>query len=683
MARLILPTDEGDLVEALKAELATSVVESNLHLVTWKIIDAYLAGVRRFKILDRWSGNLSLAFENARGDLDLRYEGVVQKYLVETGRYMKGDFSPVVTRRGDSLGALRKAGIAHAILGATASKINLRTFKKRLVTNFLKYGTVGLIHYETGDSRMPDMVDVVSPRQLLGLPAWVDGSENLWGICRRRWVPLSWIVGRLRDSLGKELRFTDAREELEAQDVPWGSVAPGYTVNEGGASGGATWVMPKVDVIGDMDRDSERRSRVSAKPEGMVDAYGRMFVPLEETYVYDDTGEFVSRYIMKIGRKVPVDVNFEEMGAKVLCPLQVARHTDTGRFFARGFVGPLIPFNDQIEKMMASLFKNVTELDAFGTLFVTGAMGVDLKKWRTGPRPKADKYEPDPLSPGAQPITLQPSNTGLLPSRLVEFGTGVMDRLANQGPIYSGENVGRVEAGAAMGFLYNTGNIALGLPVNNLSDAIAGVYARMLQAVKDRSSPGSILELANISDAVAGVIIDPNSGSVELAQNPIPDPWEVNVDIKDRTPREPDIRKRELLDLYGAQLVDYNRFWITAFEENLDFPGPPKDIWETWRKVQYQIVVLFRDGKQPGPLFLGEHTQNPAIQLLAVQQFMNRIEYSLASKEVRKVFEQWKEALEGLAGVRYPAGLGPPEQLAQQQMQMMQQAEQAQMSGGV
>lgn len=679
MARLVLPTNQEDLVEALTAEIAASEVESNLQLINWKIIDSYLAGARRFRMVDRWSGDRSIGFENAKGEIDLRYEDIVRRYHVEVGRYLKGDFTPVVSRKGDSLGALRKAGISQAILTAASSKLPLRKIKKRLITQFLKYGTVGLAHYETGDEVTPDMFDVVNPRQLRGLPAWCEGEEMQWGICRRRWVPLHWITQRLQASQGKKLTYTDPIVDLEARDVPWGSVAPGYSIYEdGGGSGGMTYTMPSVDIIGELgERGSNRRSHVvTDKPERMVDAEGRMFVPLDEVYIYDDTGEFVSRYIMKIGRRIPIDINFEEMGVKVLCPLHIARHTDTGRFFARGFVGPLIPFNDQIERMMGSLFKNIMELDMFGTLFVSDGMNIDLKRWRTGPRPKVEKYNTDPISPAAAPFNLTPANSGMAPARIVEFGTGVMDRLAGQGALYSGDAPGRTESAASLGMLFNTGNTGIILPADNLANTFSGAYARLLQSVRDRSKPGDAVELALVSDAVAGVVLNPETGVLELSNNPIPNPWEVAIDVKDRSPRDPDIRKQELREEFAAGRVDQTRYWITALEENLDIPGAPRDLWETWRKAQYQIVSLFRDGKTPGVISLGEHNQNPQIQLLAVQQFMNKIEYSLAAPEVRRAFEQWKESLEGLAGLGFPAGLMPPEDAAAQQMQMMQQQQQ-------
>ena len=152
-----------------------------------------------------------------------------------------------------------------------------------------------------------------------------------------------------------------------------------------------------------------------------------------------------------------------------------------------------------------------------------------------------------------------------------------------------------------------------------------------------------------------------------LSNNPLPNPWEVEVNVKDRTPRDRSVRKEELKELYGMQLVDPTRFWIAALEENLDFPGANKEIWETWRKVTWQIIVLFRDGKVPGPLVVGEHTQNPQIQLMAVQQFMNKIEFALAEEPVRRRFEEWKMMLETLSGV-FPTGLGPPEEIAAQAM---------------
>jgi hypothetical protein len=662
------PAAERDLVDALDRELGPAELEMNVSLVTWKVVDAYLAGIRKFRVTDRWAGNISIAWENAKGELDMRYEEITRQYLTEVGRYMKMDISPVAGKRGESLDSLRKAAIGNATLGSLASKMNMSTLKRSILIPFLKYGTVGVNHYETGDADMPDLIEVVPARQLRGLPAFVDGTYNLYGISRVRWVPMDWLVARMKSVYGKKLK-EDPYAQLRAQDIPWGSTPPGQTTYEMGglAPAGAGFAgtgdlgMKRSDLLGTQISDPQQEGARARR-------FGRPYVQLEEIYIYDDSQQFVSRYVVKAGDVIIVDENFEDKRIKVLCPLHVARHTDIGKMFARGFVAPMIPFNDQIEKMFASLFKNIAEMDMFGTLFVHGASGIDIKRWRTGPRPKAEKYEPDPMNPGGQPFQLTPQNSGTMPAKVAQLALDQMQSLAGQGPAFQGETSGRIDSAAGLGFLFNTGNIALGLPTHGVADALAGAYARMLQVAKDRLGPGDTVELATIDDAIAGVIIDPTTGDMELESNPIPEAWEVDVNIKDRVPRDREIRKQELQELVQQGLVDPTRFWVAALEENLDFPGADREIWETWRKATWQIIVMFRDGKEPGPLVIGEHTQNPDIQLMAVQQFMNKIEFSLASEEVRNAFISWKVRLEILAGKNFPMGLGPPEEIAQEAM---------------
>ncbi len=661
MARLALPKRENELVDALDAELIPAEQEANVHVITHKIIDFYLGGGRQFKILDRFGASLSVAFENAKGELELRYEEISRLYLSEMGRYMKMEINPVAGKKGESLDALRKAAIGSATLGALSAPLPLESIKRQTIIPFLKHGTVGLNHIETGMSDMPDQIEVVPARQLRGIPSWVDGTGNLMGIARKRWVPIRWLSDRMKSVFDKRIDLKHPEGRMDARDVPWGGGPPDYHDRDSSTYGAASSWTPKTDSIGTQiskgggggyyDRPGPRKD-------------GRLYVPLEEVYIYDDTQQFVARFIVKVGKTILIDENFEEQGTRVLCPLHVARHTDIGKMFARGFIAPLMPMNDQIEKMLQSLFKNIQELDMFGTLFIPGASGIDIKRWKTGPRPKAEKFEPDPLNPDLKPFTITPVNTGLMPAKLIDIAGGLLQKLSGQGPAFQGQTSGRIDSAAGLGFLFNTGNISLGLPSHGLADAFSGVYSRMLQVAKERMSPGETVKLATIDDAIAGVIIDPQTGDMRLAENPIPQPWEIKVDIKDRQPRDREIRKQELKELFTMQLVDPTRFWITVMEENLDMPGAPRELWETWRKCTWQIITLFRDGITPGNLDIGEHTQSPDIQLIKLAEFMNKIEYSLASEAVRKVFEVWKMDLEILAGQRFPSELPPPEEVA-------------------
>jgi hypothetical protein len=669
--RLALPKPEKDLVDALDAELIPAEQEAMIHVTSHKVIDAYLAGTRHFKIRDRLMGNMSIAFENASGELEMRYEEITRLYLSEMGRYMKMEILPTAGKKGESLDALRKAAIGAATLGALSAPLPLEAIKRQTLIPFLKHGTVGLNHIETGMADMPDQIEIVPARQLRGIPSWVDGVGNLMGISRKRWVPIRWFADRMKSVFDKRIDLKRPESNMDARDVPWGGPPPDtHHYGEGGGAG-AIWA-PKNDGIG--LNISRGRAGYYDRPGPRKD--GRLYVPLEEIYVYDDTQMFVARFIIKVGKKILVDENFEDQKVRVLCPLHVARHTDIGKMFARGFVAPLMPMNDQIEKMLASLFKNIQELDMFGTLFIPGASGIDIKRWRTGPRPKAEKFEPDPLNPSLQPFTIAPSNTGLMPAKIADIAGGIMQKLSGQGPAFQGETSGRIDSAAGLGFLFNTGNISLGLPSHGLADAFAGVYSRMLQVAKERLAPGETVKLATIDDAIAGVILDPQTGDMKLAENPIPQPWEIKVDIKDRQPRDREIRKQELKELFGLQLVDPTRFWITAMEENLDMPGAPRELWETWRKCTWGIITLFRDGQTPGNIDIGEHTQNPEVQLIKLQEFMNKIEFSLATEDVRKAFEEWKLDLEILAGQRFPSELPPPEEAAMAQQQLVQQQQQ-------
>jgi hypothetical protein len=235
-----------------------------------------------------------------------------------------------------------------------------------------------------------------------------------------------------------------------------------------------------------------------------------------------------------------------------------------------------------------------------------------------------------------------------------------------------------MDSAAGHGFLFNAGNVGLGLPSHNLADALSAVYGRVLQVARSSLREGETIKLATIDENLAGVVFDPETGRASLAQNPVPNPWEVTVDVKDRTPSDPDLRKRELVEHHAAGLLGttpeeaFLQYWITVFEENLSVIGGPKDIFETWRKVIWQIILLFNDGKTPGPVEFGEHTQNPAVQLLALRRFTNKIEFSLATDEVQREFELWIEALERMTGT-YPQGLPMPEDAAQMALPQLEQ----------
>jgi hypothetical protein len=533
----------------------------------------------------------------------------------------------------------------------------------------------------------PDHIEVVPPRQLRFLPAFAEGIESIQGIARKRWMPYEHVRQFVKSRWDIDLdTMYDVESDLLGVRVGWGNQPPGHSLLTETVSGGYGRYLQDGNVLTPADpRIGGGRTYVGvpldsgkAGEHRDLDPQGRYYVAVEEIYPYMDDATFTARYIYKIGRKIIWQDDYESIGRRIVCPLQAARYTDTGAAFSRGFVAPLIPANDQFEKVIASVARNLREIDQMGTTYVSSGMNIDVKKHnQPGPRPKMDKYTVDPLAPNAQPINLAPKNTGLLPVNFGVFLKDVSDSLAGQGPFYEGQAAGRDIGAAGHGFLFNTGNIGLGLPSANLADSMAAIYSRILQAARENLEGGETIKLATIDENLAGVVFNPETGSLELAQNPIPQPWEVKVDVKDRVPADPDVRKRELAEHHAAGLLgatpeeSYLNYWLAVFEENLDVPGGPKDLYETWRKAIWQIILLFNDGKTPGPVEFDEHVQDPTIHLRALKRFMSKIEFGLASEEVQQEFVLWREALERMTG-KYPAGLPPPEDVAAEAMPEIQ-----------
>lgn len=669
MARLEMPENEKYLAEALDSELGAAETEMNHTLVSHRIIDGYLRGSRKFNVLDRSQGRVQVGYEHLRGDILYRHEDIVRRYMIEVGRWLRSDISPKIVRRGESLGDMRNAAIANAVLQARMASIDMRGLRSRLIIPYVKYGIIGVAHYEMPDPLHPDHIEVVPSSQLRGLPAFVEGTSNLHGIARKRFVPYDWLKKRVKGLYGVNLDKYHIEGDLRGRRIMWGASPPGSSVMSDGHGSLVGYGQGKIAQVGDpLEVNIGKKERAEQGKDMNRD--GRYYVPMEEVYPYLDDQLYTARYILKVGRIIVFQEDFEKSNQRVVCPLQVARYTDTGAMFSRGFVAPLIPVNDQFEKMISSVSRNIRDMDSFGTLFVSGGMQIDLKSWnKMGPRPRVTKYNVDPLAPDKQPVNLTPVNTGLMPIKFAEFLTGVSESIAGQGPFYDGQAAGRMDSAAGHGFLFNAGNVGLGLPSHNLADAMSAIYARTLQVARSGLQSGDTIKLAVIDENLAGVVFDPETGSASLTDNPVPHPWEVKVDVKDRTPSDPDLRKRELGEHAAAGLLGstpeetFTQYWITVYEENLDIIGGPKALFETWRKVIWQIILLFNDGKTAGPVEFGSLTQDPKIQLLALRRFMNKVEFALASDEVQREFELWYEAIERLTGV-LPEGAPLPEDAA-------------------
>jgi len=667
---VLFPKDGSDLVDALDEAIEAAELERNIHSIDWWITHYYLEGVRKFYIHDWTQGDVRIPYENKKGEIEFRFEYLLSKLPTQVGRFLKMDTGPTALPMDYGLDGVRYAGITKAILSYMTRSLDKGSINAEHVLNLLKYGTSGLYHYRVGGDNIADRtrVQVVPPWELLSIPAELDVHSQAGGIVWKRPCLLSW----LKQSKGKSkdnpngLDLSGSLVDLEATETPYGQAPNGSGPTEymyGYQGPGSSW--------SDVTPEKEKWGSVSKADDESVQEL-KYWVEPELIYLYNEHG-LVGREIVKVGNKIAHDTVFEGRG--VPCPLRISRFTDTGRFYGRSWVGPMIPFNDRIEKMLETQFQNVTDLDSFGCLVAMSTSGINRRELQKKEKRKVLIAEPDPVSPNREPVyKIDPYNTGDFPGKVANLALQIMNEMSGQGDVYSGQAPGRTDSAAALGFLFETGNVGVVATANSVADAWVGIYASMLSSAKLELGSEEGFKLPVIDEDMIGVSLKVEGNEVSIRDNPIPDPWEIKIEVKDRLPTSSQQRRQEALQMLQMGLLSPVQFEILNYRENLGFPIGSRSNWNAWRKAVYQKVLLFGDGKKPGPFLFDDgsgqslpinfEADNPDITLIVIQDLMSSPEFMHVSREIRGAFEKWKGLMETQKGQRLPQGLPDPSQLA-------------------
>lgn len=636
-----LPKQKDDLVKALTAARLAAWPQRNRFIAASQIAHYYLRGYRRFKWAGGTDGRVLVGTETNMGELQFRNEDLRRKYATEFGRFMRMDVTPVVKRKKWGLDSLRKAAVGQVALDYACREANFAKIQARLTQYVLMYGTVGMGHWrETGKDGQPvSEVEVIPGWELLPFPETLVSEHEIQGILRYRMVPLDWLREKTT-GIGVKFDIPTERSanweaKLEVERVSYGS-AP-TSVVFGLYSAGAAYGTEQDD----------------KSPTRMKGALSQIYVPLLEAFMYGPNNT-ISRYVAVVGKHVAADVDYEDQ--IVPMPISMVRHIPDGSFYSWGFVGLLIPGNHQQERMLHNLYRNIEELDAFGTVCWPSTAGASMDEFkRKNGRPKIVSYEPDYTVPDAKPFQLTPINSGDFPGRVAMMGQTFQDKLSGQGPLFSGMPVGRVDSGSGMGFTFEVNQIALAATAHQIADGWAQIYKSILYAMKDRPVGEMKLQLINVDGDVAGLSMSP-TGELNLDKNPIPDCADVDIDIRDREPRSIEREKQELLLMYDKQLIDATDFRIHNYKNNLGFPVGNRQEFEGYRRATFLAILMFNDGQTPQVIDYNLVMENPMISLRALRAFTSRLEFFFASKEVRSAFEALIQSLNALTG-EYPAQL--------------------------
>lgn len=653
----MLPKKAKDVAETVQRWISDAAPIRNAAWVDWRIAYYYLQGIRDFTALDRTTGTIKFRYtraENRGFKLDL----ALTKLQAEIGRLLKIDLRPLVKQRHMTLDSVRKASISTVALDYLFPETQLDRVKLEFIPAFLTYGVMGIAMYEDrrgdgeGDENVWPTLEVVPPWELLPVPADPVVASDLRGLIRTRKVPLSW----LRQIAPIPRKDSELYKKMEIYSGPFGERQtmdgdPNAQAEEGTSTLGLSFYEKGGDAM-----------------EGQEQEYVR----INELWLWDnDSVRRTDRYVVTSGDATLFDKDYSKEVEKPPVPIAVAAHTRVGGFYARSFVDPLLGLNSELEGMLGAAFKNVRDLDNFGFVCIPSTLGMDMAQFKRTQRPRIITYEPDhSAQQDLKPFSIQPTNSGMAPAKIMELGLGVFNQLTQQSELLQGEAPGRVESARGLGLLFETSAIPLGGPVLSVATAFSQVYAAALYSVRTRWTTKKIASVTLLDESVIGLRVDTTTGEIGLADNAVPDPAEVTITIRSRYPQSPEQRRADLDDQLAKQIITPRDYRILARKHNLDLPVANDAEWNNYCQSVYNNIKLFGDGSTSSGDYEVRDNELHEIHLERLLAFMSRTEFQFASEDVTRAFEQAVTARRERLGI-LPEPLAYPEDAAaEMQMQM-------------
>lgn len=660
---LILPKDPDTLAKAIEYMAMRGDSIRRTRLPEWIINRAYLDGVRDFGQIDYRSGRVEFTYLNQNGKLRFKNEEVLRYYQVEMGRFLGIDIRPSVKMRGWGLDRMRSAAIGQTILDYEVDDAVLAKVRFPFNEDLLTLGGVGLGAWveDAGLLSGKSILEVISPWELLPIPYNARSPLGAVGIMRVRLVSYKWLLQN--ELIKAKLRSLQAKDKdaLQVKEMDYGEFEAANQQDVG--------VQSVIDLFASGFQSMTEQAYPGDADGARKTREGRQVAKVTELWLRTTEG-LVTRYIMKVGKSIVVDEDYDKTSRNVWMPIHYARYYPAG-FYGRSYIGPMIPFNDRSEKCLEAIFQNMIDMDAHGILALPTTLGITDRSFRVNSRPKKLYYSPDPLEPSTSPSQLQPYTTGTFPKQVMESANGYLNRLAGQSEMFTGGAPGRTDSMAGFGFLLETNNVGIEAPGNAIADVFTGAYSAILAASKQRLTTSDNIRILNLETIPAGVVVD-NAGVLRLDKNPIPDPRDVKINIKSRTPPSPTQQVQQLTEMLQNQIIDQRGFRLAVYRKGLDVEVGNEDEFQAWRKIRLMIRTLFNDGETPnvrfgeGLIAVDPNADSPDIALAEIGTFMKSPEYALASAAVKNAFGELKEQYEMMIG-KFPQQVPTPDAIGQPQ----------------
>jgi len=642
-----LPKDTEQLEAVVNNLVEVGEQDRSVKEVHWWYIHHYLHGARKFAGADFTNGTLDVDYANEDGLIQFRYEDVVSKFQAQVGRMLQMDLNPRVRRKSIGLEDMRNATLANIALRAAMPPSKVKRMHMAACPPFLKYGCVG---FAVWNDQEQVGIDLVMPWELVPVPSRPLESSEERGLARVRWVPKEWVKGL--PYVGRSVKWTGMEEmEMPAGELPDDASGRFATFGGSGSTGNARL-------------EKHWRGGAGAKK----DKTKVPVVRFVELWTWTQDG-YVKEYVVMAGGKLVYRKEYTDV--RMPMPLRVAVDIPTGGFYGRGFLSTVIPMNAEMEYSLGRLFTNVQDFDTYGLLCLPTTLGIPPEVIRSSDGTKRIVYAPDYTVPDLKPFNIEPANAGTLPAETIKLGAELNNRIANQPTeMLGGGAPGRVDSQSGLGFLYEVSNTPLTPSVISLAAAISGCYEAILALLPTIWGPEKAVEVAVLDDAMAGVQLDPSTGTVSLntGLNSLPHPDTVDISVESMMPRSKEQEKVELQNALAQGIIDVTEYRIEVRKRDLGLPVGSEAEWQNWRRAVMNNIILFGDGQTPGQVEVNDHDLHE-IHIRVITAFMARPEFYAASPQVRQKFTDLLLARQDrLAG--FPEQLPYPEEGAIEQEAM-------------
>ncbi len=637
------PSSQRKTVEAaLIYHHETNDAEHQQHSYEWTRTHWFLQGVRRLNIYGA-SGHQrpSPHVIDTGGQRRIRIERVLQIMQTEMGRILSVDIGPAINRPpGIGLDSVRETAIAQAALDNFWARYNDRNFHLALAYMIAAYGTAGIGAFDAGSTSGGIYgvdLSLVPPWELRPLPGCVTGVEQVAGIEWFRWVPLDW----LKKNFGEQLSIPrkDADNKMGVVEVPAGS----HMQTDWSPNRTATTGIGSVNAYNASGYISDRDD---------VNVPSMKHVQLREYWGYGDDYSCL-RWNVCLGDHLALDVDYTNqkdrdrvglVGNELpIAPLHVARYLTVGSFWGRGLADRHIGLNRELELLVGDMIQDMRDLTKLRVLSLPTSSGINKNNLKNHLRNKILPWQPDYAAPTIKPEILNPPSAGDVPGKTAALVNSLIDQTAAQGPLFGGEVPGRVDSTGAVDRIIDQNRVPMFPIADSLESAMSGVWKSTLGILRRHLTDEDKLTVNRLDESIIGVTFDRESGTVSLADNPLPSPQTIAISIRNKFPTSKEVIKQDLKEMLQAGVISRIDYKIASIREGLRLPWVSRAEYENYTTAWIENIIMFGDGQTPKETIANPDADNHVLHLAVLTDFMATPLWRLAGPGVRNAFLEHKE----------------------------------------